>query len=254
MTDSHSASQYQAPEKLLANKIIVVSGAGDGIGKTAALTFAKYGATIILLGRTLEKLESVYDAIESAGYPKPAIFPINLESAVEQDYRAMREALNEEFGRIDGLLHNAAELGPKTPISQYPAEKWQTLMQVNVTAPFLMTKELLPLLQNAPNGSIVFTGSSVGYKGRAYWGAYAVSKAANENMMQTLADEFDQVNKIRVNSINPGGTRTQMRAKAYPAEDPTTVPSAEEIMNTYLFLMGDESIEISGQQFDAQPK
>ncbi|WP_045860396.1 YciK family oxidoreductase [Teredinibacter purpureus] len=253
MIDSNTLVQYDAPSKLLHDKIILVTGAGDGIGRAAALAFAQAGATVVLLGRTLSKLEAVYDEIEANNGPKPAIIPINFEGAAEQDFIEVGNVLAEEFGHIDGLLHNASELGPRTPIANYGLEQWQKLLQVNVTAPFILTKTLLPLLLSAPSASVVFTGADVGLKGRAYWGAYAVSKAASENLMETLADEFDGKNTIRINSINPGPTRTKMRATAYPAEDPGKIASAESLMNRYLYLMGKDSEGISGQQFNAQP-
>lgn len=253
MTDTDQFLHYQPPADILRDRIIVITGAGDGIGKTAAQTFARFGATVVLLGRTLAKLEQVYDAIEANGGPKPAIFPINLEGAAPQDYEQLRTALENEFGRLDGLLHNAAELGPRTPIGQYSFSEWQKVMQVNVTAPFLLTRALLPLLQKSQDGRIVFTGSSVGIQGRAYWGGYAVSKGAAETLMQVLADELEQTN-IRVNSINPGAVRTSMRASAYPAEDPASVTPAEAIMNRYLYLFGPDGKALHGRQLDAQPK
>src|SRR5690606_4025308 len=240
---------YQPESELLRDKIILVTGASDGIGCTAAKSFAAYGATVILLRRTLPKLEAVYDEIEAAGYPQPSIYPMNLETALEKDFFAMYEVLEKEFGRLDGVLHNASALGQRTPIASYSADEWQKVMQVNVTAPFLMTKALLPLLDQAPQAAILFTGSTVGLKGRAFWGAYAASKAATENLMQTLADELHETTRIRVNSINPGATRTKMRASAYPAENPASVKSAEALMPTYLYLLSDDSIGVSGQQF-----
>jgi NAD(P)-dependent dehydrogenase (short-subunit alcohol dehydrogenase family) len=252
MTDLNTFLHYQPPALLLQDRIIVITGAGDGIGKTAAQAFAQFGATVVLLGRTLSKLEAVYDAIEAAGGPKPAIFPINLEGAAPQDYEQLKIALDNEFGRVDGLLHNASELGGRTPLGQYSTSDWQKVMQVNVTAPFLLTRALLPLLQKSADPRVVFTGSSVGVKGRAYWGAYAVSKGATETLMEVLADELEQT-PIRVNSINPGATRTSMRATAYPAEDPAAVTSAEAIMNRYLFLFGPDSKEWHGLQLNAQP-
>src|SRR5690606_19608423 len=186
----NSMFNYNAPADLLKDRIILVTGAGDGIGRSAAKTFAAHGATVILLGRTVEKLEAVYDEIEAAGGPQPAIYPINFEGAREEDYDELASVLQKEFGKIDGLLNNAAELGPRTPLSQYPADAWQRILQVNATAPFLLTKALLPLLDKADQASVIFTGSSVGYQGRAYWGAYAVSKAAVENMMQIFSAEL----------------------------------------------------------------
>lgn len=252
MTELDYFLNYQPPADLLQNRVIVITGAGDGIGRTAAQTFARFGATVVLLGRTLGKLESVYDSIEAAGSPKPAIFPINLEGAAPQDYEQLKIALDNEFGRVDGLLHNASELGGRTPLGQYSVSDWQKVMQVNVTAPFLLTRALLPLLQKSADARVVFTGSSVGVKGRAYWGAYAVSKGATETLMQVLADELEQT-PIRVNSINPGATRTSMRATAYPAEDPAAVTPPDAIMNRYLFLFGPDSKEWHGRQLNAQP-
>ena len=245
-------SDFTPQPDSLANKIILVTGAGDGIGKIAAKTFAACGATVILAGRTLAKLEKVYDEIEAAGHPQPAIFPVNLESAVEKDYDDMCNAMANTFGRLDGILHNAADLGERTPISNYSVSAWLRCMQVNVNAPFMMTQALLPLLEKSGSASVLFTSSSVAFKGRAYWGAYAASKAAAENLMQTLADEHDGVSKIRFNSYNPGGTRTRMRAKAYPAENPETIKSPEALMPAYVYLMSDESKGISGQAFHHQ--
>jgi len=254
MINSEFLAKYQATENLLADKIIAVTGAGDGIGKANALAFAKHGATVVLIGRTQSKLEAVYDEIEASGYPLPAIYPMNFEGAIEKDFQDMQEVFQQEFGRLDGILHNASELGKRSPIASYSVDEWNKLQQVNLTAPFLMTKNLLPLLENAASASVVFTGSSVGRKGKAYWGAYAVTKAATENLVQILCDELEGTTNIRVNSINPGATRTRMRAAAYPAEDPNTLVTPESLVNRYLFLMGKDSEGISGQQFDAQPK
>ena len=243
---------YQAPEKLLENKVIAVTGAGDGIGAVAAKTFAAHGATVILIGRTVPKLETVYDEIEAAGGPQPGIYPICLNGAVEKDYQDMHDRLEESFGKLDGLLHNAGELGQRTPIANYKLESWQKVMQVNVTAQFLMTKCLLPLLDKADHASIIFTSSGVGRVGKPFWGAYAVSKFATEGLCQVLANELDGTSNIRVNCINPGATRTRMRAAAYPAENPASVKTPQEIMPTYLYLMGDDSQGVTGQSLDAQ--
>lgn len=243
---------YEPPEDVLKNRVILVTGAGDGIGRAAAERFASHGATVILLGRTVSKLETVYDRIESMGGPTPAIYPMNLLGANLEDYRELAAKLNETYGRLDGLLHNAGILGARTPIDQYDEEEWQKVMHVNLTAPFVMTKACLPLMLASEDASLVFTSSGVGRKGRAFWGAYAVSKFGTEGLMETLADELENKPNIRVNAINPGATRTTMRAEAYPAEDPETLPTPEDIMGTYLFLFGRESRGITGKSFDAQ--
>ena len=243
--------EFEANSDSLKNKIIVITGAGSGIGKAAALAFSQAGATVVLLGRTLSKLEAVYDEIEQLGNPKPAILPMNFEGAVEHDYDHVYELISEEFGRLDGILHNAAELGPQTPINNYPLADWQKLIQVNLTAPFIFTKTMYPLLSAAPSASILFTSSGVARQGKAYWGAYSVSKSAGDNLMQVLADENENTT-IRVNSIDPGAVRTPMRATTFPAEDPSTVTNPDELMNQYIYLFSDASLDVNGQIILAQ--
>ncbi|MFT6221787.1 MAG: NAD(P)-dependent dehydrogenase (short-subunit alcohol dehydrogenase family) [Candidatus Endobugula sp.] len=234
----------------LNGKIIAVTGAGAGIGRTLAKCFAAHGATVILMGRTVEKLERIYDEIENdhPNAPQPAIVPIDFETAKDANYQTIRDSIEAEYGKLDGLIHCAAELGERTSIGNYSLNVWEKLMAVNVTAPFALTKYLLPLLRLGDSASIIFTSSSVGIKGRAYWGAYAASKAALENLMQTLADELEDTCKIRVNSVNPGATRTDMRGQAFPAEDPATVKPTSALIPLYLYLLSDESAQISGQQ------
>ena len=244
---------YQAPADLLDGRIILVSGAGDGIGRAAALAYARHGATVILLGRTIAKLEAVYDEIEAAGGPQPAIFPLNFEGATLKDYQDMAETLHKEFGRLDGILHNAGLLGRITPFEQYNPQLWEQVMQVNINGPIWMTQALLSLLKASDDASVIFTTSSVGHKGRAFWGAYSVSKFATEGFVQVLADELENLTSIRVNSLNPGATRTQMRKTAFPGEDPDTLRKPAEIMATYLWLMGPDSRGHTGERFDAQP-
>jgi NAD(P)-dependent dehydrogenase (short-subunit alcohol dehydrogenase family) len=243
---------YNAPENLLQDRIILVTGAGAGIGRAAARAYAAQGATVILVGRTLEKLEQVYDEIEAAGHPQPAIVPLNLESATEHEYLELANTLEQEFGHLDGLLHNASLLGLRTPIESYDPAVWNQVMQVNVNAGFMLTQTLIPLLNQSNDASIVFTTSSVGRRGKAFWGAYSVSKFATEGLAQVLADELENTTSIRVNCINPGATRTQMRTRAYPAENPETNPAPEDIMPLYLYLMGADSKDVNGQSLDAQ--
>lgn len=242
---------YQPPLTLLSNKIILVTGAGDGIGKQAALTYAAHGATVILLGRTQSKLEQVYDEIVAQGGATPAIVTLDLQTASSAQFAELQQLLTDEFGRLDGVLHNASLLGVLGPLEQLPIDILDSVLKVNVSAQAALTQTVLPQLRAAPNASIIFTSSSVGRKGRAFWGAYAISKFATEGMMQTLADELDG-STLRSNSINPGATRTQMRANAYPAEDPLTLKTPLDIMPVYLYLMGDDSLQENGQAFNAQ--
>ncbi|QJD57749.1 YciK family oxidoreductase [Pseudomonas sp. gcc21] len=243
---------YNAPADLLKDRVILVTGAGDGIGRACALSCAAHGASVVLVGRTLSKLEEVYDEIEAAGHPQPAICPLNLETAVEKDFDDLADQLFDTFGKLDGLVHNAGLLGPRTPLDTVKTEAWLQLMQVNVNAPFVLTKAMMPLLRAAPDASVVFVSSSVGRKGRAYWGPYAVSKFALEGLMQVFADEQDGTSKIRANSVNPGATRTSMRAAAYPGEPPEKNPQPADIMPVFLYLLGPDSKAINGQALDAQ--
>jgi NAD(P)-dependent dehydrogenase (short-subunit alcohol dehydrogenase family) len=243
---------YRPTTDLLASRTVLVTGAGDGIGRAAALAYASHGATVILLGRTVAKLEATYDAIEAAGGAQPAIFPMDLAEAGENEAAQLADAIGREFECLHGLLHNASVLGERRPIASATWKAWQQVMQVNVNSQFLLTRALLPLLEAAPRASVVFTSSGVGRRGRAYWGAYAVSKSATEGLMQVLADELENTSDIRVNSLNPGATNTAMRRTAYPGERPDTNPSPQDIMPAYLYLMGDDSREITGAAFDAQ--
>lgn len=239
---------HQPTGNLLRDRIILITGAGDGIGRAVALASAAQGARVILLGRTQEKLEAVYDAVDALPEaPEAVIHPLDLEIATEDHYRELADAIGDQFGRLDGLLHNASLLGNLTPLQYFPADRWASIMQVNVNAAFQLTRALLPIMNLADDGRILFTSSSVGRKGRAYWGAYSVSKFATEGLMQVLADELADTSNIRVNSINPGATRTAMRAAAYPAEDPGSLPTPEDLMSAYLYLLGPESRQLHGQ-------
>jgi NAD(P)-dependent dehydrogenase (short-subunit alcohol dehydrogenase family) len=240
---------YQPNSRLLAERNILVTGAGSGIGQAVAKACAGHGATVILLGRNKRKLEETYDAIESAGGPTPAMIPFDLEKAPASDYYALGETLYKEFGSLHGLVHCAAQLSLLSRIDDYDVETWNKVIQVNLTAPFILTQACLPLLRRAEDASIIFTSDRVGRKGKAYWGAYAVSKSAIEGLMETLADELEN-SQIRVNTIAPGPTQTALRAWAFPGEDPLALPKPESRVLEYLYLAGPDSAGITGQKFD----
>lgn len=252
LIEARARWRYQPASDCLADRVVLVTGAGDGIGACAARTFACYGAHVILLGRTRSKLESVFDWIAANTATKPVIVPCDLKALGDDNAAALVDAVDGEFGRLDGLLHNASLLGPRVPIAHYRTQPWLEVMQVNANAPFLLTRELLPLLDASGAASVVFTSSSVGRQGRAYWGAYAVSKFATEGLCQVLADEHETAGRIRFNSLNPGATRTTMRATAYPGENPADVPRAEDKMDLYLYLLSEDSRGVTGQAFDAR--
>jgi NAD(P)-dependent dehydrogenase (short-subunit alcohol dehydrogenase family) len=240
---------YLPRENLLQGRVILVSGAGAGIGAEAARTCARFGATAVLVGRTQKKLEAVYDAIVAAGDPQPAIFVMDFAKAQGDDYQNLHDGLQEEFGRLDGLLNNASILGVRSPIEHHDIKTWLETIHINLNAPFILTKTLLPLLHKSADPSILFTSSGVGRKGKAFWGAYAVSKFGTEGLMQTLADELTD---IRVNCINPGAIRTAMRKAAYPGEDPNRLKTPADIMAPYLYLLGPDSKGLTGRSLDCQ--
>jgi len=245
---------FVPPSNCLDGKTILVTGAGDGIGRVAALTYARYGATVLLLGRTSSKLEYVYDEIESLGGKQPAMLPMNLEGATYAEMQQLEGLINKEIGQLDGILHNAGVLGQLTPLEMYDVDTFAQVMKVNFTATFMLTQALLPLLKDADHGSIVFTSSTVGTHPRAFWGAYALSKQAVEGMSDIFTQETQNTTNLRFNCINPGGTRTNMRAHAYPGENPMSLKTPEDIMAGYVCLMSDESIGVRGQVIELQPK
>jgi len=243
---------YTYSQELLQDRIILITGASDGIGRALAIHAAELGAKVILHGRNIKKLESVYDHIESLGSaPQPSIAVMDLATATSESYRSLADGLEEEFGRLDGLVHNAGILGDRFSIEQYDAVTWQQVMHINVTAVFALTQVCLPLLQKSDDPSIIYTSSGVGRQGRAFWGAYSVSKFATEGFSQVLADEHRH-GSLRSNCVNPGATRTKMRLEAYPAEDRDALKRPEEIMSAYVYLLGPDSAGVTGQSFNAQ--
>ncbi len=243
---------YAAAPDLLHDRVILITGASDGIGRALALSAAAHGAQVILHGRNVQKLEKVYDEIEALGTaPRPSIAVLDLASANSIAYESLATNLAEEFGRLDGLVHNASIIGDRFSIEQYDAVQWQRVMHVNLTSAFALTQVLLPMVKQAADPSIVFTSSSVGRIGRAHWGAYAVSKFGTEGLSQVLADEHRH-GKLRVNCINPGATRTGMRLEAFPGEDRDKLKRPEEILAPYLFLLGPDSKGVTGESLDAQ--
>lgn len=243
---------YEYCPGLLKNHNILITGASDGIGKALALCSAQLGARVILHGRNIKKLEGVYDEIQDMnGAVRPSIVPMDLATADSDGYLSLADSIANEFGQLDGLVHNAGILGEKISIEQYDAVMWQRVMHVNVTAAFALTQVCLPLLRESPDPSIIFTSSGVGRTGRAFWGAYSVSKFATEGLCQILADE-NKHTSLRVNCVNPGATRTNMRLAAYPAENRDLLKTPEQVLAVYIYLLGPDSQGVSGESLDAQ--
>lgn len=244
---------YTAPDGLLDDRVILITGATEGIGRALARRCASLGATVVLLGRRIERLETLHDEIVTAGHPQPAIYPFNLETTEWSEYEKMAGIIREEFGRLDGIVNNGGMLGELSPIEHYDPYLWFRVMQVNLNSAFLITRACLPLLRLSTDPSILFVTSSVGESGRAHWGAYAVSKFGVEGLAQVLADELEN-SGARVNLINPGSTRTDMRRSAYPMEDHTDLARPDDVLPAYLYFLGPDAKGVSGLRIDCQPK
>lgn len=254
--DTFDPRRYRPNDDELAGRVVCITGATGGIGRALAIDCARHGAQVVLCGRNVQKLEALHAQISALqgvqqAVPEPLIAPLDLEKALARDYDTLAEAMMSRFGRLDGLVHNAALLGVLAPIEQFDVPTWYRVMHVNVTAAFALTQVLLPALRASADASLLFTSSGVGRRGRAYWGAYAVSKFAIEGLTQVLADELDSTT-VRVNAINPGRTRTAMRRQAYPSESLDSLPLPESVTRPYLALLGPGARGVTGRSFDAQ--
>ncbi len=241
----------------LDGRVIAITGATGGLGAAVCVEAARRGAQVILVGRNVRKLEALFDSIsrlrryDDSAVAEPSIAPLDLEKALAGDYDTLADAIEKRWGRLDGLVHNAALLGMLSPIEQYDVPTWMRVMHINLNAAFALTQVLLPALRASADGSIVFASSAVGRKGRALWGAYAVSKFGIEGLAEILASELDST-RVRVNTLNPGRARTLMRRQAYPAEDSSTLPAPEALTGPYIALLGPAARGVSGRRFDAQ--
>jgi len=240
---------YQPPANILANRVILVTGAADGLGAAVASACAAHGATVIISDKDEAQLEPLYDAIATQGGPEPALLPLDLEGGDEPVFAAVEATIAHEFGRLDGLAHCAAFAPFLSRIDDYDATEWDRVLRINLRAPFLLTQACLPLLRQAQDASIVFTSDRVGRQGLAYWGAFAVAKFGIEGLMQTLAEETRDQGQLRVNSLDPGIIRTGLRARLYPGENPMDLPPPESMANLYLYLLGPASRMVTGKAF-----
>jgi NAD(P)-dependent dehydrogenase (short-subunit alcohol dehydrogenase family) len=238
---------YEPSPGLLADRVILVTGAAEGIGAALAADCARFGATVVLADKEQSDLERLYDRVEAAGGPEPAILPLDLENAEESSFRGAAGVVRDELGRLDGLVHCAAFAPFLSRIDDYDAAEWDRVLRINLTAPFLLTQACLPLLRAAEDASVVLTADRVGRRGMAYWGAFCAAKFGIEGLMQTLAEETCGSSGIRVNSFDPGKVRTGLRARLYPGEDPTNLPGPETVTSRYLYLLGPESRGVTGQ-------
>jgi len=240
-------ADYQAPDNLLQDRVVLVTGAGDGIGRAVAMAAAKHGATVVLLGKTVSKLEKVYDEIEKAGAPQAAIYPLHFEGATPSDFDQLALTLQENFGRLDGLLHNAAHLPYLSRIKDYEPDDWMKVMQVNLNGPVLLTQACYDLLTASPGASVIFTTDQVAVDVKPFWGAYAASKAALETTANMLAQEMAETS-VRVNLVDPGPTLTALRKRVYPGENNSTLKLPDTVVPMYLWLLGQDSASTNGER------
>ncbi|MGH7854822.1 MAG: SDR family NAD(P)-dependent oxidoreductase [Candidatus Binatia bacterium] len=234
--------------KILSGKAALITGASRGIGRAIAEAYARQGAKVFVCGRDEENLRVAVDEIRKSG---GEIEGHAGDVGNQDDVRRIVSAAVQRYGTIHILVNNASILGPRETIALYPAAAWQEVLRINLTGIFLMIRAVLPTMLAQKAGSIINVTSGVGRRGKARWGAYAVSKAGLEALTQVLADEVSR-DGIRVNSVNPAATRTAMRAQAYPAEDPSTLPTPEEISPIFLYLASDASAAVSGQSLEAR--
>ena len=229
------------------DKIVLVTGANRGFGLAITMDLARAGANVIMLGRDLGSLEYAYDAVVDAGLTEPILYPLDLEGATPENYQELQDNILSQFGKLDGLVHNASILGAQMPIEQYDIKLWYSTLQINLSAPFMLTQFLIPALSKSNDARVIFMSSSVGREARAYWGAYSVSKFGIEGFAKTLSEELEKTH-ISVNTVNPGKMRTEMRRAAYPAEDSSKVPLPEEKSQAIVYLLSSLSPKINGEQ------
>jgi NAD(P)-dependent dehydrogenase (short-subunit alcohol dehydrogenase family) len=238
---------YQAAPNSLKDRVILITGATDGIGKALAIAAARLGAQVIAHGRNKRKLEAVADLVTDPACKPMALLPLDFEKAGPADYEAMADGIQSNFGRLDGLVHNAAMLAERAPVEHHDVPKWLRAMHVNTNAPFILSRYCIPLLKKSADASIVFSSCDIASEAKAHWGPYLVSKWANEGLMRMLADELSNT-KVRVNSVNPGATNTKIRLQAFPAENRDALAKPEDVIASYLYLLSSNSTGVTGQQ------
>ncbi len=228
---------YVPQNSALNGKVILVTGAADGIGKAVTIALAKHGASVLMLDKKARHLEKLSDEMVERGYAEPIILPIDLMEVTPETATTLAQAVLDDIGHLDGLLHNAAELGSPSPLDQYDMEYWNSVMHTNLQAPYVLTRALLPLLKQDHTTNILFTSADVGRNAAPYWGAYSIAYAGLEAQMTIWAEELETVSNIKVNSIDPGAVRTTLRRRSHPGESQDSLATPQSITPAYLKLL-----------------
>jgi len=241
---------YSASAALLKDRVVLVTGAGDGLGRACALAAARSGAVVVLLGRTVRKLEAVYDEIQNQGLASPAIYPLHLGGASWNDYGELAATLEREYGRLDGIVHCAVQFKQFQPLDDISPQDWFESFQVNLNGPYALTRHCLPLLLKSPDASVVFISDTPGREPKAFAGSYGVAKAALENLSATWAQELERYGNLRINTFNPGPMRSGVRLRGYPGAAIDSLPLPDVAAQKILWLLGTESGGVSGLALD----
>jgi NAD(P)-dependent dehydrogenase (short-subunit alcohol dehydrogenase family) len=243
-------SSYVPAADVLSGRVVLVTGAGQGLGRAVALDCAAHGATVALLGRKLEKLEATYDAITAAGGPEPALIPLDLAAANTPEYDSLNQVVRRDLKRLDAIAHCASHFVPLGPLANQSLEQWMTLLKVNLAAPFALTKACLPLLAAAPDSSVAFVGETHGAHPLAYWGGFAVAKSGLSSLATIWSEELEHKMKPRMNVFIPGPMATPQRAMSHPGEDRQRLRAPEKVARALLFLLGPDSSGINGRTLE----
>lgn len=241
-----------ADTEFLKGQVHLVTGATRGIGRELTLELARAGATVLMLGRDEAALEALYDEMLQQKMPEPVIIPLDLETLTLEAAEELAAMIEEHFGGLNSLINNAGLLGQRCPVQQISPKDYQQIMRVNLDSNLFLTQALLPLLNKRERSTLIYTSSGVGVKARAYWGTYAISKFAIEGLAQLVHEENENLGDLRVFCVDPGATRTSMRASAYPGEEIENNPPAQALMPFYRYLLSPASDPDRGQRIKAR--
>ena len=226
---------------LLKNKNILITGASNGIGKSLSENLSKYGANVIMLSRNENALDAIYDSLKKKYQTNPCILKCDLENIDDEKSQEIANIISKNYQNLDSIIHNAAILEKMSDIESFDLQTWDKVMRINLTSAFILSKYLIPLMKSSTTPRIIFTTSSVGKKGKAFWGAYSVSKAGVNALSDILSDELESISNIKVFNFDPKATKTNMRAMAYPAEDPSANKNPDQLINYYLWMLSEKS-------------